>query len=619
MAIQLKTLYEIYAQKKADIQAMFPGALFVNRSLVLALAWAESIQQAEIYRSVGDLLSAFSWKTARGAMLARRALDFGVLVQPATQARGKVVFSDGAFPSRIEGVLSTNYASGVTAITLSSGHNFVNSSSLGKIILGRGTAQQETIQIAGISGDTITLAAPTAFLHSSGDKVYQSTVGSDRTIPKGTIVYVPGLLGAPDTQFSTLADAVILDGDVQSETTDILAVLAGAAGVVGAGRINSIISKPFDTLQVTNAIKTSGGQDRDTDDSLRARIERALDATGQSTPRQLEQVVLGLSVDGDTILRARVKEPVGMGASILYIDDGSGGLSPKYTNIPSPEVIISDAVAGEKRGRIYRYSLNKSSLVLVLSTDEGVASAVGSLSLTDSSKSWVVNAFIGFYLVDDQGAFWTIDSNTATTLTITPAYGAPNTPSLGAYGILDPSNPLSQYDAAKLPLSPPALTDQVLVNYERGEIELLQNAFLFGMNEHAFLVAFDYEYATGVFQEASRVLQGDEFDPDNYPGEVAAGTYVELAIPQKKVLYFTISISALQGFTEAELRPLVQDTVIQYVNGLGLASTVYLSEIIARIRDIVGIRDVKITYPTENPRMSESELPTTDTAQVSVN
>ncbi len=61
----------------------------------------------------------------------------------------------------------------------------------------------------------------------------------------------------------------------------------------------------------------------------------------------------------------------------------------------------------------------------------GTATAVGAGSLTDSRKDWTTNEFAGMSLVDTNQAFYTINSNTGTTLTL-----AAGTPASGPYVIL---------------------------------------------------------------------------------------------------------------------------------------------------------------------------------------
>ena len=62
----------------------------------------------------------------------------------------------------------------------------------------------------------------------------------------------------------------------------------------------------------------------------------------------------------------------------------------------------------------------------------GSSTATAAGSLTDTNKSWVVDAFTGFYLYDSAGSLFHVDSNTATALSIDGA----DTPATGPYTIV---------------------------------------------------------------------------------------------------------------------------------------------------------------------------------------
>ena len=62
----------------------------------------------------------------------------------------------------------------------------------------------------------------------------------------------------------------------------------------------------------------------------------------------------------------------------------------------------------------------------------GSSTATAAGSLTDTNKSWVVDAFTGFYLYDSAGSLFHVDSNTATALSIDGA----NTPASGPYTVI---------------------------------------------------------------------------------------------------------------------------------------------------------------------------------------
>lgn len=73
-------------------------------------------------------------------------------------------------------------------------------------------------------------------------------------------------------------------------------------------------------------------------------------------------------------------------------------------------------------------------------SDEGTSTSVGLNFLTDTTKTWTVNQWVGFKLYDSAGTEFAITANTATTLTVA------GTPVAGHYDILDVSTPTYEGD-----------------------------------------------------------------------------------------------------------------------------------------------------------------------------
>lgn len=618
--IQLKTFSQLWAQRKAGIQGIFSGATFVNRSLVLTTAFVDTLQLADIHTQIAKLLRAYSIRDCRGPLLVRRALDYGIRPYPASKSRGKVQFGDETYPTQYTGTLSAGYAPGASSITLNSGHNFGSLvAPFGQLLLSRGTVNEERRAILSIVGNVITFSSPTTKTHTVSTSVYLSTSGGDRNIPAGTVCSVPGLLGTSDIDFITVSDVVLYDGDVLTETVDVVSVNTGLGTVVGAGRIAKLPTPPFSGATVNNPLKTSGGRSTESDEELLARIDKYISSLARGTPVALENAVINLTEGLDTITRARAVEPVGMGATLLYVDNGAGSLNYGATSNVRDEALVLSAAATRQFARLARWPIVRGvTPVLHLSAEHNVATAIGTNSLTDAGASWTVNQWAGYRVVDDQEAYWTILSNTATTLTLTPLFGGPTTPSLGVYAIYDPGSSLTLFDAANLPITQPTAAEDLIFSYTTGHLQLNPLAYPSGMSEYQALIVSTYQYTTGVMREAARVVHGDPINRDVYPGVRAAGTYVELVLPTIRSLLFTISIRAAQGYIESELYPLVRDAVVQYVNSRDLGDTVYLSELVRRIKSITGILDVTILSPVTNPVLFEYEIPSTDSSLIGV-
>ena len=625
MPAQLKTYWEIYQQMRATLQSRFPGALFVQRSLILTLAHAEALQIAEAYVQLGRLEETFSIDDAEGEDLARRVLDVGMARLQPDVSRGEVVLGDANFVAVVSGTLLAGVLVGSTTIPLNVGQGaaFAALSPLGDLILGRDTPQEEKITMSQVLGDTITLSTATTQPHSLGDTVYRSTVGSNRVIGQGQVVYVPGVLGSPDIEYLTTESTTLFDGDIVTGLVDVVSRLPGLGTVVSEGRIRALRNPPFQIATVRNPAPTFGGRDLETDDELRERYKLRIASLSRGTPVALEDAALNVESGGRRVVYARVVEPIGPGASRLYVEDGSGTLSPSYVAATSYETPIYDAVPGRSFGRLLQWPVAPNLANFHIDAERGVATSVGVLTLTDTSKFWVLNQWVpGYVMVDDQGGVWDITANSIDTLTLAliPGISPSSTPSLGGYAIVDITTNLVVFDTFQMPLVQPTATDDILMNYTNGEFRLNPLKYPFGMQEHGAIVITAYSSATGLIREVARVIHGDRIDRETYPGIRASGTIVSVEVPNIITLSFLISITADLGFTEAQLAVLGQDAVVRYVNSRGLQNnTVVLSEIIRRVKSIVGMRDVRIISPVSNPVLGENELPRTTAANVLFN
>lgn len=113
------------------------------------------------------------------------------------------------------------------------------------------------------------------------------------TIPIGT------KLGTPDgRQFITIEEPLFLVSTFGPVTCGVRSVLAGANQNAATGQITSIItaipSSPTG-FRVTNPFATAGGDDAETDDSLRDRARRFFTTVRRGTLGALEEAALGVA------------------------------------------------------------------------------------------------------------------------------------------------------------------------------------------------------------------------------------------------------------------------------------------------------------------------------------
>lgn len=137
------------------------------------------------------------------------------------------------------------------------------------------------------------------------------------SIPKGTVVATYGSL----LRFETIADSVIYAGNTSADVK-VMSVGEGRKYNVLEGAVSVIVTPPVGIESVTNSAAFSGGCDRESDDSLRERVEKSIKFPSNSTNCAYYEG-LAESIDGVSSA-AVVPRGRGLGTVDIYIAaDGS--------------------------------------------------------------------------------------------------------------------------------------------------------------------------------------------------------------------------------------------------------------------------------------------------------
>lgn len=156
------------------------------------------------------------------------------------------------------------------------------------------------------------------------------------SIPKGTVCASSGTGAA---QYVTTQDASLPQGSLTVEVS-ALAELAGAAGNANSATVTVMITPPASIETVTNAAAFTGGEDAESDDSLRARLlaDYAAPANGTNTAwyRQAAEACDGIHSAG-VVPRAD-----GVGTVAVYLG-GMGG-TPSDAQVQA----VADLLNGAK-------------------------------------------------------------------------------------------------------------------------------------------------------------------------------------------------------------------------------------------------------------------------------
>jgi hypothetical protein len=512
-------------------------------------------------------------------------------------------------------VLQSGIIVGATNATLAPNTSGVWPAS-GTVIFERDTIRRESRTFTRV-GSVLTLGAGTTFAHAAGTAMILSTFGSDRPIVAGSACYVPESIASVRVLFRTKGAGSLLDGDFISGLIEVESDGVGSQTRVGSNTITQWQTEPFATATVTNPNAAVRGRDQEDDDSYNARISAFIQSLSRATALAIETLVAGKQdpFSNLTIAFAQTVEPVAPGEALLYVSDGSTTFAIDHQVFNGRDVLIADARANDRRARLHNYGpfLKQASPVnartprLFKSSERGVSTSTGSNFLEDTTKTWVVNQWVGYILKTDDNQFYPIVSNTAIRLTVT-ALGA--VPSSGSYAIInflaDPLEPDVDYQ----------------FNMSNGDLELTIPLAL-----HDALVAADdnavggvggYTYTRGLAAYAQRLVNGDRTDLDNFPGIKALGTQCRVTTPTIITPTIQIQVITQSGFADTDLMASVQSVVQSYINGLGIGEEVKISEIIRLVKGLAGVSDCKVLIPVSNVAISDGQMPRVNASDVQV-
>lgn len=187
------------------------------------------------------------------------------------------------------------------------------------------------------------------------------TAGGAVTVPAGVRVEVPGAV--PPIVVITTASGSIGIGDLVTGPVAAVAEVSGSRGNVASATLTKFKgARPSGVDSVTNTSPFSSGQDIETDDSFRLRLQNYARSLARGTGFSLENAALSVSLDdGRRVVFAHsIRDAVVPGKVKLYIDDGAG-TTETMAATGSPEVLTQgDEFPGDvaQGGEHYLYLNN---------------------------------------------------------------------------------------------------------------------------------------------------------------------------------------------------------------------------------------------------------------------
>ena len=385
MALTLKSQRQIQTDILNAIISRI-GLTDVNPGSVLDVL-TQSMAQEDFnqYVQMSQIVRLVDLESTTGEDLANRAFEYGLTRNPAISATGQVNiirnnYTKIATTFVSSGVLAPSQGDGNTVdkpLLLNDASQFLTPAFTGlikqngmefpKLVIGRGTAVEETVIIRQFRPDSMTAAGveanntmdpqsatfwrvwieePLQFNHSFTDEVVfvppiPDNGSANVQIAAGTIVAAPATGTSDAINFEVTAATTLFSGEQSLDNVDVRAIEVGANGNVGVGQISTI---DLEGLGVTNVASFSTGADIELDDSLRDRIRGHIQSLSRGTRQAILNAIVGV-VDPESskrVVSANVILPQAVTDAVkVFIDDGTG-FEPTFSP-QAFETVVEDA------------------------------------------------------------------------------------------------------------------------------------------------------------------------------------------------------------------------------------------------------------------------------------
>jgi len=370
-----------YISSNSPLSDINPG------SVIATISEATSLEDAEQYFQMLEIIRNYSLNTTSGSDLDNRASEYNLEREEAKKSSTYVVIGDSAFVKVTTSIYSglPGPKSGDTIIYGDDRYNFPTSSTL---IIGRGTNNVETLSYSSIVefSNYVRFDLSSALANDHGtDETIILSQGGNRVVSAGNKVKVSENDISAEVTYTIQNDVTLLDGEDELEDVFIVADVAGVDGNAPAGLINEFISLPFASASVINPDRVTNGKDRESDQELRDKIKLYTQSLSRGTENAILGEIVGLE-DEDTntrVVSANIIQTNALGLpSIVYIDDGTG-FEPTY-NGTGFETVITEATGGEKMLQSDVFPIVKA---FVVSTNEEPFDMSGLTELIYSTNS----------------------------------------------------------------------------------------------------------------------------------------------------------------------------------------------------------------------------------------
>ena len=594
MAFTPRAFEAILNDMIAHVRANTTLTDFTVGSNIRTILEAAALEDDEQYYQMVQLLDDFSFNTATGTDLDKRAADYNFTRLTAAPSTGKVWYVNDAL---ITDSSLYNAVSGSLALFLNDSSDFPTSGYTYVVRIGEGLPVVEDVDVS--ANDTslhkLTITA-LANDHVAGERV-SLVSGTAQTVSAGIQVQVAAQGENLPVIFQAKESATVAAGNYYSNLAGIISTESGKDKNVGAGTVSQFSGgAPFAGAGVKNPANTQGGRNRETDREFRDHIRQRIQALSRGTRLSLEGLVKGVtdSRTGQRVVTSKLIESFADAEHKLYIDDGTG-MAPSYVTMALTR--LDGALVGAEGSFVVDDVSDFPSAGYVL-LDPGdvtsevcryVSKTVASNTLTLDVATPVVSAH------DTDRLVLLVDK-------LDTAERGQNYFQLAQYPVQRGTIELYDNSAGSSVLALRTLDTDYYLNRTNGQTEY----YGAGLPEDTEVYAH-YSYYTGLLALVQYVVNGIAASPTIFPGVAAGGVTIYVDTPSIRTVSMVLSISAETGYDEDTLRTSVQRVVENYIDSRAIGENVILAQASARALAVTGVSNVTIKNPLLDIVITESE------------
>jgi uncharacterized phage protein gp47/JayE len=601
MAFVPRVYEQILIDMIAHVRANTTITDFTIGSVIRSILEAAALEDDEQYHQMVELGDSFSFNTATGDDLDRRAADYNLVRLAARPSSDRARYMDGSLTTDF---LQYDASAGAVAIYLTDSTDFPTSGFPYDVRIGETTSLVEDVTVSANDTELGKLTVTALVNDHSIEERVSLIDGSVITVPSGILIQVPAQGDDMPIIFQTKESATKSPGNYYTNTFAITSTDNGIKNNVGANKITQFTGgAPFPGALVSNPSNTRGGRDIETDREFRDRIRLRLQNIARATSAAIQGSVKGLedSDTGERVITAKLVESFTDNEHLLYIDDGTAFV-PTEVQMARTTVYGSgggDLPIGSSQITVVDSSeFPSSGWILISPENVAQVEVFYYTSKNDSANALILNP----------PELTTRVHNTGDEVLLMDFLG---TAELGqnyfqiaqypvkraSLEIYDDSNGVGAFE-----LKSPDI--DYWANRTNGQLEyygagLPEGTRVFG----------NYTYFTGLLALAQKVVSGDPKDIQNYPGIAAGGVVIYVDTPTLKSIAIVMAISVDVGYDEESIKVSVKDVLENYIDGLGLGENVILSRLVERAFTVDGVTNAIIKSPLYDIVVFESEVP----------